>query len=137
MCSIEERNRQGSPYFVSRRTCWSKEESSTLFSKEACKEAQTVRQGSVQGCTGSKARKRARKHRSKQGSNWRVATRPHKRQGISRMIPRPLFFMFRMNGMPRAHGCAGAASPSFAQHINVRREAFQVSTELAYFQNHK
>jgi hypothetical protein len=41
--------------------------------------------------------------------------------------PRPIFnpaallagfFMFRMNGMPRAQGCAGAACVSFARHID-------------------
>ncbi len=35
-------------------------------------------------------------------------------QGIKDGNPNRFFFMFRMNGMPRAQGCAGAACVSFA-----------------------
>ena len=31
------------------------------------------------------------------------------RDGSTHVVLEPLDFMFRMNGMPRAHGCAGAA----------------------------
>ena len=34
--------------------------------------------------------------------------RSAERFGVSRMITRTAFFMFRMNGTPRAQGCAGA-----------------------------